>query len=87
MMNQGDASKRPIRIMELRGTYKGGGGPDKTILLSAQRHDKDRIFILVTYLEIPEIGNLKLQRELKSMVFVLKKFMIEPFWICHVWPN
>jgi glycosyltransferase involved in cell wall biosynthesis len=53
MMNRDNASKRPIRILELRGTYKGGGGPDKTILLSAQRHDKDRIFILVTYLRDP----------------------------------
>ena len=39
--------------MELRGTYKGGGGPDKTILLSAQKHNKDRIFVVVTYLRDP----------------------------------
>ena len=43
----------PVRIMELRGTYKGGGGPDKTILLSAERHDKARFFVLVTYLRQP----------------------------------
>ena len=45
--------KKPIRIMDLRGTHKGGGGPDKTILLSAQRHDKERVFVLVTYLRDP----------------------------------
>ena len=44
----------PIRIMDLRGTYKGGGGPDKTILNSAARHDKKRVDILVTYLRDPE---------------------------------
>ena len=40
--------------MELRGTYKGGGGPDKTILLSAERHNKEAFFILVTYLRQPD---------------------------------
>ncbi|MHC4269626.1 MAG: glycosyltransferase [Planctomycetota bacterium] len=43
-----------VRIMELRGTYKGGGGPDKTILLSAERHNKTRFFVLVTYLRQPD---------------------------------
>lgn len=43
-----------IRIMELRGTYKGGGGPDKTILLSAAKHDKNNFFVLVTYLRDPD---------------------------------
>ena len=32
----------------------GGGGPDKTILLSAARHDKKKFFILVTYLKNPD---------------------------------
>ena len=30
----------PVRLLELRNTYKWGGGPDKTILLSAARHDQ-----------------------------------------------
>ena len=41
------------RIMELRGTYKGGGGPDKTILNSAAQHDKDKVYVLVTYIRQP----------------------------------
>jgi len=45
---------KQVRIMELRGTYKGGGGPDKTILLSAERHDESRFFVLVTYLRQPD---------------------------------
>ena len=45
---------KQLRIMELRGTYKGGGGPDKTILLSAAKHDRDRFFVLVTYLRDPK---------------------------------
>jgi len=36
--------------MELRGTYKGGGGPDKTILLSAAKHNKRKFFVPVIYL-------------------------------------
>jgi len=43
-------SPEPVRIMDLRGTYKGGGGPDKTILNSAARHDPSRVYVLVTYL-------------------------------------
>lgn len=38
------------RILELRNTYKWGGGPDKTILLSAERHDRSRIEVVVAYI-------------------------------------
>jgi glycosyltransferase involved in cell wall biosynthesis len=39
-----------IRLLELRSTYKWGGGPDKTILLSAERHDPARVSVVVSYL-------------------------------------
>jgi len=39
-----------IRLLELRNTYKWGGGPDKTILLSAERHDPKRVAVVVAYL-------------------------------------
>ncbi|NOT55535.1 MAG: glycosyltransferase family 4 protein [Deltaproteobacteria bacterium] len=39
-----------IRLLELRNTYKWGGGPDKTILLSAQRHDQARVSVVVGYI-------------------------------------
>jgi len=38
-----------VRLFELRNTYKWGGGPDKTILLSAERHNRDRVEVVVTY--------------------------------------
>lgn len=38
-----------IRLLELRNTYKWGGGPDKTILLSAERHDRSRVEAVVVY--------------------------------------
>jgi hypothetical protein len=41
------------RVMDLRGTYKGGGGPDKTVLNSAAQHDPQRVQILVAYLRDP----------------------------------
>lgn len=41
------------RVMDLRGTYKGGGGPDKTVLNSAAQHDRSRVHVLVTYLRQP----------------------------------
>jgi glycosyltransferase involved in cell wall biosynthesis len=39
-----------IRLLELRSTYKWGGGPDKTILLSAERHNKARVSVVVAYI-------------------------------------
>ena len=39
-----------IRLLELRNTYKWGGGPDKTILISAQRHDQTRVKTVVAYI-------------------------------------
>jgi glycosyltransferase involved in cell wall biosynthesis len=39
----------PIRLLELRNTYKWGGGPDKTILLSAAQHDPSRVSVVVAY--------------------------------------
>ncbi len=38
-----------IRLLELRNTYKWGGGPDKTILLSAGQHDRTRISVVLAY--------------------------------------
>jgi glycosyltransferase involved in cell wall biosynthesis len=39
-----------IKLLELRNTYKWGGGPDKTILLSAERHDPKRVSVVVVYI-------------------------------------
>jgi len=39
-----------IRLLELRSTYKWGGGPDKTILLSAQQHDPSKVCVVVAYI-------------------------------------
>jgi glycosyltransferase involved in cell wall biosynthesis len=39
-----------VRLLELRNTYKWGGGPDKTILLSAERHDQRRVEVVVAYI-------------------------------------
>ena len=38
-----------VRLLELRNTYKWGGGPDKTILLSAEQHDRERVEVVVAY--------------------------------------
>lgn len=39
-----------VRLLELRNTYKWGGGPDKTILLSAEHHDRTRVAVIVAYI-------------------------------------
>jgi glycosyltransferase involved in cell wall biosynthesis len=40
----------PVRLLEIRNTYKWGGGPDKTVLLSAARHDSSRVSAVVAYI-------------------------------------
>ena len=44
------ADNRPVNLLELRATYTTGGGPDKTILLSAERHNKKIVNPIVVYL-------------------------------------
>jgi glycosyltransferase involved in cell wall biosynthesis len=39
-----------VRLLELRNTYKWGGGPDKTVLLSAERHDHTLVEVVVAYI-------------------------------------
>lgn len=73
---------KQIRIMELRGTYKGGGGPDKTILLSAAKHDRKRFFVLVTYLRDPkdddfQIGDMARKYGVPDYVEVLDRSMLD----------
>ncbi|MFQ5750683.1 MAG: glycosyltransferase family 4 protein [bacterium] len=70
-----------IRIMELRGTYKGGGGPDKTILLSAKNHDA-RFFVLATYLRNPrdqefQIGQKAKELGINNYVEVMDRRMLD----------
>lgn len=52
----------PVRVMDFRGTYKGGGGPDKTILNSAAQHDRRRVDVLVAYLKQPDDEEFQITR-------------------------
>lgn len=58
---------QPIRIMDFRGTYKGGGGPDKTVLLSAALHDQNKLFVLVTYLRDPNDHEFQIEQRARDM--------------------
>jgi serine acetyltransferase/glycosyltransferase involved in cell wall biosynthesis len=62
MENVATATKPPVRVMDFRGTYKGGGGPDKTILNSATRHDSSQVDVLVTYLKQPHDEEFQITR-------------------------
>lgn len=53
--------------MDFRGTYKGGGGPDKTILNSAAQHDPEKVDILVTYLRNPKDHEYTIDTWAKSL--------------------
>jgi len=48
------AASPPVRVMDFRGTNKGGGGPDKTVLNSAALHDRAKVDVLVVYLQNPQ---------------------------------
>ncbi len=43
----------PVRVAEFRSTHTTGGGPDKTILFSAARHDPSRVRVVPVYLARP----------------------------------
>ena len=58
---------KPVRIMDIRGTYKGGGGPDKTVLMSAFHHDKRRVHILVAYLRDPKDSEFQITAMAKKL--------------------
>uniref|UniRef100_C6DZW6 Glycosyl transferase group 1 n=1 Tax=Geobacter sp. (strain M21) TaxID=443144 RepID=C6DZW6_GEOSM len=55
------------RVMDLRGTYKGGGGPDKTVLNSAAQHDPARVYVLVTYLRQPDDHEFQIPEMAKKL--------------------
>lgn len=75
---------QPIRIMDFRGTYKGGGGPDKTILNSAAQHDPLRVYVLVAYLKQPNDEEFQIAAMAKSLalnyVDVIDRNMFD--WSC-----
>jgi len=62
MDNGATATSPRIRVMDFRGTYKGGGGPDKTILNSAARHDRSQVDVLVAYLKQPDDEEFQITR-------------------------
>lgn len=74
----------PIRVMDFRGTYKGGGGPDKTILMSASQHNPARVRVLVTYLRQPEDTEFEIPEKAKSLgieyVDIEDKYLLD--WQC-----
>ncbi len=51
--SQKEISTPVPRIMDFRGTYKGGGGPDKTVLNSAAQHNSEKVHVMVVYLRQP----------------------------------
>lgn len=53
--------------MDLRGTYKGGGGPDKTVLNSAAQHDPERVYVLVTYIRQPDDREFQIPAMARSL--------------------
>lgn len=61
------SSQQPIRILDFRGTYKGGGGPDKTILNSAVQHDPSRVYIQVLYLRNPVDNEYSIDKWAESL--------------------
>lgn len=52
-VRQAEVSAPIPRIMDFRGTYKGGGGPDKTVLNSAAQHNPEKVHVMVVYIRQP----------------------------------
>ena len=50
VMNQAQASSKPINVMQCRSTYTTGGGPDKTVLLIAEKADPEKFRHVLMYM-------------------------------------
>ncbi len=76
--------QQPVRIMDFRGTYKGGGGPDKTILNSAAQHNPERVYVLVTYIRQPDDYEFQITSAAKELgihyVELIDRRMLD--WSC-----
>lgn len=42
--------KKKINVLQCRSTYTTGGGPDKTVLLAAEKHNSERFNIVLMYM-------------------------------------
>lgn len=55
-----------VRLLEVRNTYKWGGGPDKTILLSAEKHDTTRVKVVVAYIRDVNDGEFRITNKARA---------------------
>lgn len=65
----------PLRVMDLRSTYRWGGGPDKTVLNSAKFHDPQRVWTLVTYLRADWDDEFVLADRARSMGLTVEEIV------------
>lgn len=79
---------KKINVMEFRSTHTTGGGPDKTILVSASQHDKERFNIIVVYLKGEDDAGFKITKMAKdrglNFVEVIEKGKIDIKSINHI---
>lgn len=78
------ASSGPVKVMDFRGTYKGGGGPDKTVLNSAYLHDSNYVDIRVVYIRDPRDQEFQIGDRARSMGLNYTEFEDRRFfdWRC-----
>jgi glycosyltransferase involved in cell wall biosynthesis len=74
----------PVRVMDFRGTYKGGGGPDKTVLNSAALHDKNKVDVRVVYIRDPRDLEFQIGDRARAMGLNYSEFEDSKFfdWRC-----
>jgi len=85
MENAATAASLPVRVMDFRGTNKGGGGPDKTVLNSAALHDRSKVDVLVVYLKNPhdeEFFQIMRMAEERGIKFVAVEDRSKFDWRC-----
>jgi len=83
--NVAPAVNPPVRVMDFRGTNKGGGGPDKTVLNSAALHDRGKVDVLVAYLRNPhdeEFHKITRMAEERGIKFVAVDDRSKLDWRC-----
>jgi glycosyltransferase involved in cell wall biosynthesis len=76
---------RPIRILELRTVRGTGGGPEKTILQSAARTDRNRFAVTVCYLRDARDADFCIQEQAASLQVNYQEVLERHSWDPRIW--
>lgn len=80
-------TKRAVRVLELRSVVGAGGGPEKTILLGAQRTDPERFGVTVCYLRDSRDAGFAVRERAESLGLDYVELLERTSFDVRVWSS